>query len=43
MESHLSNSYVEREAFSYMANTLEELARRFEEQSQVQKAQQEML
>ena len=33
MESHLSNSYVEKEAFTYMASTLEEVARKFEEQA----------
>jgi len=30
-ESHSSNSYIEIEAFAYMANTPEEIARRFEE------------
>ena len=43
MEYHSLNSYMERKAFAYMASTSEELARRFEEQSRVQKAQQEML
>jgi len=36
MESHSSNSYVEKEAFTYMTNTPEEVARKFEEQAQVQ-------
>jgi len=36
MESHSSNSYVEAEAFTYMAGTPEEVARRFEEQARVQ-------
>ena len=42
-ESHSSNSDVEKEAFTYMASAPEEIARRFEKQSQVQKMQQEML
>jgi len=29
-ESHASNSFVEKEAFAYMASTPEEKARRFE-------------
>jgi len=29
-ESHSSNSYVEKEACAYVANTPEEIARRFE-------------
>ena len=34
-ESHASNSSVEKEAFMYMANTPEEMARRLEQQAQV--------
>jgi len=43
IESHLSNSYVEKETFTYMANTPEEVASKFEEQTRVQQAQHEML
>ena len=32
-ESHSSNSCVKNEAFAYMSNTKEEMARRFEEKS----------
>jgi len=42
-ESRSFNSYVEKEAFTYMINTPEEMTRRFEEQSQMQKEQQDML
>ena len=34
---------MEKEAFTYMANSPEEIARSFEEQSKVQKMHQEML
>jgi len=33
-ESQASSSSVEKEAFTYMANTPEEMARRFEQQAQ---------
>ena len=33
VEFHSSNSYVETETFAHMAYTLEDMARRFEEQS----------
>ena len=36
-ESQASNSSIEKEAFIYMTNTLEETARRLEQQAQVQK------
>ena len=35
-EFHSSNSYMEMKDFTYKANTLEEMARRFEEQCRVQ-------
>jgi len=37
MESQVSNSSVEKKAFAYMANTPEEMARRFEQQAQAQR------
>jgi len=37
MESQALTSSVEREAFAYMAGTPEEMARRFEQQAQVQR------
>ena len=37
MESHASNSFVEKEAFVYMTSTPEEMARHFEQQAQAQK------
>jgi len=42
-KSHSLNSYVKTKAFAYMANTSEKMARRFEEQSQVQEAQHDTL
>ena len=39
VESQASNSFVEKEAFEYMANTLEEMARHFEQQAQAQREQ----
>ena len=36
MEFNSSNSYRETEAFTYMADILEEIARKFEEQARVQ-------
>ena len=38
-ESPAFNSFTEKEAFTYMAGTLEEVAKRFEEQAQVQREQ----
>jgi len=35
-ESQSSNSYMEKEAFTYMAGTSEEVAKKFEEQARVQ-------
>jgi len=34
---------MEKEAFTYMVGTAEEVAKRFKEQARVQQAQQEML
>ena len=42
-ESQSSNSYIEKEAFAYMAETPEEVFKRFEKQAWVQKEQQEIL
>jgi len=42
-ESQSSNSYKEKGAFTNMANNSEEMAKRFEEQSWVQREQQDML
>jgi len=39
-ESQSSNSYIEKEAFAYMAETPEEVVKRFEEQAKVRKEQQ---
>jgi len=36
VEFHSPNSYEETQTFAYMAGTLEEVARRFEKQAQVQ-------
>ena len=38
-ESQASNSFIEKEAFTYMTNTPEETSRRFEQQAQVQREQ----
>jgi len=38
-ESHASNSSTEKESFAYMAGTLEEVVKRFEEQAQIQRGQ----
>jgi len=38
-ESQASNSFIEKEAFTYMTNTPEEMSRRFEQQAQVQREQ----
>jgi len=35
MESHSSNSYMEKEAFAYMGGASEEVAMKFEEQARV--------
>ena len=43
VRSHSSSSYRETEAFVYMAEIPEEIAKKFEEQARVQKAQHEML
>ena len=43
VESQASNSSVEKEAFAYMASTLEEMTRRFEQQAQVQREQPDMI
>ena len=43
VESQASNSFVEKEAFAYMAGTLEEIARRFEQQAQAQREQLDMI
>jgi len=43
VESHASNSSVEKEAFAYMAGTLEEMARCFVHQAQVQREQLDMI
>jgi len=42
-ESHASNSSIKKEAFTYMAGTLKELAMWFEEQAQVQREQFDMI
>jgi len=42
-KSHSSNSYVETEVFAYMANIIEEIVRKFEQQARVQQAQHKML
>ena len=42
-KSQSSNFYTEKEAFAFMAETPEEMARRFDEQARVQKEQQETL
>jgi len=42
-KSQASNSSVEKEAFAYMAGTPEEMARRFEQQVQVQREQLDMI
>ena len=42
-ESQASNSSVEKEAFTFMANTHEEMTRRFEQQARVQSEQFDML
>jgi len=42
VESQALNSSVEKEAFAYMANTSEEMARRFEKQAQAQRKQLDM-
>jgi len=42
-ESQALNSSIEKEAFAYMINTPEETARRFEQQSQVQREQFDMI
>ena len=42
-ESQASNASTEREAFAYMANTPEELARRFELHAQAQREQLDMI
>ena len=42
-ESQASNSSVEKEAFTYMAGTPEEMARHFEQQAQVQREQLNMI
>jgi len=41
-KSQASNSSVEKEAFAYMANNPEEMARRFEQQAQTQREQLDM-
>jgi len=41
--SRSSNSYMEKEAFAYMAGTLKEVAKRIEEQARVHHTQQEIL
>jgi len=43
MKSQASNSSIEKEAFAYMAGTPEEMARRFEQQAQVQGEQLDMI
>ena len=42
-ESQTSNSSVEKEAFAYMTSTLEEMARRFEQQVQPHRKQLDMI
>jgi len=42
-ESQVSSSFVEKEAFAYMANTPEETTRRLEQQAQVQREQFDMI
>jgi len=42
-ESQASNFFVEKEAFAYMAETPKEMARRFEQQAQVQREQLDMI
>jgi len=37
MESQASNSFIEKEAFAYMAGNPEEMASCFEQQAQVQR------
>ena len=41
-ESQASNSFVEKKASVYMASTLEEMARRFEQQAQTQREKLDM-
>ena len=41
-ESQSSNSYMEKEAFAFIAETLQDMTRRFEVQARVQKEQQEI-
>ena len=43
VESQASNSFIEKEAFKYMTNTPEEIAKRLEQQAQVQKEQFELI
>jgi len=43
MRSQVSISSIEKEAFAYMAGTSEEVAKRFEEQAQVQREQFDMI
>ena len=43
VESQALNSLVEKEAFTYMAGTPEEVAKRLEEQDQVQREQLDMI
>ena len=38
IESHSSNSYVEKESFTYMTSTPEKVSRKFREQARVQQA-----
>jgi len=42
-ESQASNSFIEKEAFTYMTSTPEETAKRLEQQAQIQKEQLEMI
>jgi len=42
-ESYALNSLVEKEAFTYMTSTPEEMARRFEQQAQAQREQLDMI
>ena len=42
-ESQASNPFIEKEAFTYMAGTPEDMARRFEQQAQAQREQFDMI
>jgi len=43
VESHTSNSSIEKEVFAYRASTPEEMARRFEQQAHARREQLDMI